>query len=112
MASDFAIRSVLWPKLRTFLPKFPDIKMELLRDNGLTDIVTQRFDASVRMGEQLARDMISVRIGPDVAIFYRHDGQSIPSRGIIVMGKIDSGVEALNVPRSVRVTIEVVENRR
>ena len=66
VASDFAIRSVLWPKLRTFLPKFPDIKVELSRDNGLTDIVTQRFDAGVRMGEQLAKDMISVRIGPDI----------------------------------------------
>jgi DNA-binding transcriptional LysR family regulator len=66
VASDFAIRSVLWPKLRTFLPKYPDVKMELSRDNGLTDIVTQRFDAGVRMGEQLAKDMISVRIGPDI----------------------------------------------
>jgi DNA-binding transcriptional LysR family regulator len=66
VASDFAIRSVLWPKLRAFLPKFPDIKVELSRDNGLTDIVTQRFDAGVRLGEQLAKDMISVRIGPDI----------------------------------------------
>ena len=66
VASDFAIRSVLWPKLKTFLPKYPDIKVELSRDNGLTDIVTQRFDAGVRMGEQLAKDMISVRIGPDM----------------------------------------------
>jgi DNA-binding transcriptional LysR family regulator len=66
VASDFAIRSVLWPKLRAFLPKYPDIKVELSRDNGLTDIVTQRFDAGVRMGEQLAKDMISVRIGPDM----------------------------------------------
>jgi DNA-binding transcriptional LysR family regulator len=65
VASDFAIRSVLWPRLQSFLPKFPDIKVELSRDNGLTDIVTQRFDAGVRMGEHLAKDMISARIGPD-----------------------------------------------
>ncbi len=65
VASDFAINYVLWPKLKKFLPKYPDIKVELIRDNGLTDIVTQRFDAGVRMGEQLAKDMISVRIGPD-----------------------------------------------
>ncbi|MGE3148282.1 MAG: LysR family transcriptional regulator [Pseudorhodoplanes sp.] len=65
-ASDYAIKSVLWPKLRKFLPKYPDIKVELSRDNGLTDIVTQRYDAGVRMGEQLAKDMISVRIGPDI----------------------------------------------
>jgi len=66
VASDFAIHCVLWPKLRKFLRKYPDIKIELSRDNGLTDIVTQRYDAGVRMGEQLAKDMISVRIGPDM----------------------------------------------
>jgi DNA-binding transcriptional LysR family regulator len=65
-ASDFAIDQVLWPKLRTFLPRYPDIKVELVLDNGLTDIVTERYDAGVRMGEQLAKDMISARIGPDL----------------------------------------------
>src|SRR6266700_1265774 len=44
--------------------------------------------------------------GPDVAIFYRHDGQEIPEPGIIVIGKIESGVEALNVPGSIRATVE------
>jgi DNA-binding transcriptional LysR family regulator len=66
VASDYAIKSVLWPKLRKFLPEYSDIEVELSRDNGLTDIVTQRYDAGVRMGEQLAKDMISVRIGPDI----------------------------------------------
>ena len=47
--------------------------------------------------------------GPDVAIFYRHDGQAIPSPGSIVIGKIDSGVEALNIPGSVKVTMELIE---
>ncbi|PIO99455.1 LysR family transcriptional regulator [Pleomorphomonas carboxyditropha] len=64
-AADYAISSVLWPKLQKFLPNYPDIKVELLLDNGLTDIVTERYDAGVRMGEQLAKDMISARIGPD-----------------------------------------------
>lgn len=64
-ASDHAIGSVLWPKLKGFLAEYPDIKVELLLDNGLTDIVAERFDAGVRMGEQLAKDMISARIGPD-----------------------------------------------
>lgn len=64
-APDHAINSVLWPKLQKFLPKYPDIKVELLRENGLTDIVTERYEAGVRMGEQLAKDMISARIGPD-----------------------------------------------
>ena len=65
VASDYAINYVLWPKLRKFLPKYPDIKVELRLDNGLTDIVTERYDAGVRMGEQLSKDMISARIGPD-----------------------------------------------
>lgn len=65
VAPDFAISSILWPRLKTFLPRHPDIKVELLLDNGLNDIVTERYDAGVRMGEQLAKDMISARIGPD-----------------------------------------------
>jgi DNA-binding transcriptional LysR family regulator len=64
-AADYAIKHVLWPKLRKFLPHYPDIKVELVLDNGLTDIVTERYDAGVRMGEHLAKDMISARIGPD-----------------------------------------------
>ena len=65
-AGDHAVHSVLWPKLMKFLPKYPDIKVELFIDNGLTDIVAGRYDAGVRLGEQVARDMIAVRIGPDV----------------------------------------------
>ncbi|MBY3116389.1 LysR family transcriptional regulator [Rhizobium laguerreae] len=64
-ASDHAIKWIIWPKLQRFLPNNPDIKVELIRENGLSDIVTERFDGGVRMGEQVARDMISTRIGPD-----------------------------------------------
>ena len=63
--SDVALQSVLWPKLQPFLRRYPDIRIEFFQDNGLNDIVTERFDAGVRMGEQLAKDMISARIGPD-----------------------------------------------
>ncbi|MDX3924734.1 MAG: LysR family transcriptional regulator [Shinella sp.] len=65
-ATDYAIETVLWPKLAPFLLDYPDIKVEFIIDYGLTDIVAERFDAGVRLGEQVARDMISVRIGPDV----------------------------------------------
>ena len=64
-ASDHAINCIIWPKLQRFLPDNPDIKVELIRENGLSDIVTERFDAGVRMGEQVAKDMISTRIGAD-----------------------------------------------
>jgi DNA-binding transcriptional LysR family regulator len=67
-AADYAINHVLWPKLRKFLPRYPDIKVELVLDNGLTDIVNERYDAGVRMGEHLAKDMISARIGPDFCL--------------------------------------------
>lgn len=65
-ASDHAIETVVWPKLKPFLRDYPDIRVELNSDYGLTDIVTQRFDAGVRMGDQVAQDMIAVRIAPDV----------------------------------------------
>lgn len=64
-AGEHATRAVLWPKLDVFLPKFPDIKVEVNLENALTDIVAERYDAGVRLGEQVARDMIAVRIGPD-----------------------------------------------
>ncbi len=65
-AGDHAVDSILWPKLAKFLPRYPDIKVEIVIDYGLTDIVAQRYDAGVRWGEQVARDMIAVRIGPDI----------------------------------------------
>jgi DNA-binding transcriptional LysR family regulator len=65
-AGEHAVHSVLWPKLAKFLRKYPDIKVEITVDNTLTDIVAHRYDAGVRFGEQVAKDMIAVRIGPDV----------------------------------------------
>jgi DNA-binding transcriptional LysR family regulator len=65
-AGDHAIHSVLWPKLAKFLPRYPDIKVEIVIDYGLTNIVAERYDAGVRWGEQVAKDMIAVRVGPDV----------------------------------------------
>jgi len=65
-AGEHPAYTVLWPVLSRFLPRFPDIKVEVIVDYGLTDIVAQRFDAGVRLGEQIARDMIAVRIGPDM----------------------------------------------
>jgi DNA-binding transcriptional LysR family regulator len=50
-AGDHAVHSILWPKLAKFLPKYPDIKVEIAIDYGLTDIVAQRYDAGVRFGE-------------------------------------------------------------
>lgn len=65
-AGDHAAETILWPKLEPFLRHYPDIKVETVIDYGLSDIVAERYDAGIRFGEQVAKDMISVRIGPDV----------------------------------------------
>ncbi len=65
-AGEHAAKVALWPALAKLLPRYPDIKVELVIDYGLTDIVTERYDAGVRLGEQVAKDMIAVRIGPDI----------------------------------------------
>jgi DNA-binding transcriptional LysR family regulator len=63
-----ATDTILWPKVKTFVSEYPDIKVEISVDYGLTDIAAQRFDAGVRLGESVAKDMIAVRIGPDFAM--------------------------------------------
>ena len=64
-ATEYATTAILLPKLANLLRSYPDIKVEIINDYGLTDIVAQRFDAGVRDGEQIAKDMIAVRIAPD-----------------------------------------------
>ena len=65
-ATEYAADEILLPKLAQLLPAYPDIKVEIVIDYGLTDIVAGRFDAGVRSGEQVAKDMIAVRVGPDM----------------------------------------------
>src|SRR5260221_2111862 len=65
-ATDYAADTILCPRLAIFLPRYPDIKVEIAIDYGLTDIVAQRYDAGVRNGEQVSKGMIAVRIGPDM----------------------------------------------
>jgi DNA-binding transcriptional LysR family regulator len=65
-ATEYAADAILLPKLTKLLRDYPDIKVEITVDYGLTDIVSQRYDAGVRSGEQVGKDMIAVRIGPDM----------------------------------------------
>jgi len=65
-ATEYAADAILLPKLAKLLREYPEIQIEIIIDYGLTDIVTQQFDAGVRSGEQVAKDMIAVRIGPDM----------------------------------------------
>ncbi|WP_199196977.1 LysR family transcriptional regulator [Ensifer sp. NM-2] len=79
-AGEHPAISILQPALKRFLPDYPDIPVEIIVDYGLTDIVAEGYDAGVRMGEQVAKDMIAVRIGPNMrmavvaspAYFERH----------------------------------------
>jgi DNA-binding transcriptional LysR family regulator len=65
-AHDHAVDTVLWPRLAKFLPDYPDIKVEISINYGLIDIVAERYDAGVRSSNQVAKDMIAVRIAPDL----------------------------------------------
>lgn len=64
-AHDHAATTILWPKLSKLLPEYPDLKLEINVGYGLIDIVAERYDAGVRLGDQVAKDMIAVRISPD-----------------------------------------------
>jgi DNA-binding transcriptional LysR family regulator len=67
-AHDHAASTILWPKLSPMLPAYPDFNIEITISYAMIDIVTERYDAGVRLGDQVAKDMIAVRIGPD----FRH----------------------------------------
>ncbi|MER9958921.1 LysR family transcriptional regulator [Mesorhizobium australicum] len=62
----YAAKSVLWPVLAKLLLEYPDIEVELCLDEGLVDIVANKFDAGIRIGEQVQKDMVAIRIGPDL----------------------------------------------
>ena len=65
-AGEHYARSLVWPKLKSFLREYPEINLELVVDNGFVDIVEGRFDAGIRLGESVDKDMIAVRIGPEM----------------------------------------------
>ncbi|HEX9207254.1 MAG TPA: LysR substrate-binding domain-containing protein [Steroidobacteraceae bacterium] len=64
--AEHAAQTILQPVLARFLPQYPDIHVEIVIDYGLTDVVAERFDAGIRLGEQVAKDMVAVRIGPSI----------------------------------------------
>lgn len=85
-ASEHAANSILLPQLARLAPLYPDVKVEINTDYRMVDIVEHRFDAGVRLGESIAKDMIAVRIGPDVRMavvgapsyFTRHEAPVRP----------------------------------
>jgi DNA-binding transcriptional LysR family regulator len=117
--SEHAAHSVIWPVLERLLPAYPDVHVELSIDFGLTDIVAERFDAGVRLGEQVAKDMVAVRIGPDLrmavvgapAYFadrpmprtpqdladHRCINLRLPTAGVMYAWELEQGARALRV---------------
>lgn len=85
-AGRHAVETILWPALLRLSARYPDITVEVSIDSALTDIVTEQYDAGIRLGEQIARDMIAVRIGPDLrqavvgspAYFAEHGTPMVP----------------------------------
>ncbi len=66
--AEHAANSVLWPRLQGLLQDYPDIRVEINVNYGMTDIVAERFHAGVRLGDQVEKDMVAVRIGPDLRV--------------------------------------------
>ena len=64
-STDYAVNTVVWPRLARVLQAYPDVKVEVTVDYGLTDVAAERYDLGVRNGDQIAKDMVAVRIGPD-----------------------------------------------
>ena len=85
-AGEHPASAILWPAIAKLLPDYPDVKVEVIVDQGLTDIVSERYDAGVRLGERVDKDMIAVRIGPDMRMavvgapsyFARHGEPTTP----------------------------------
>ncbi|MDB5798692.1 MAG: LysR family transcriptional regulator [Paucimonas sp.] len=83
---EHAAKTVIWPVLKKLLPDYPDITLEISLDYALVDIVAERYDAGVRLGEQVAQDMIAIRIAPDIPMtvvgtpsyFRKHPAPVVP----------------------------------
>jgi DNA-binding transcriptional LysR family regulator len=67
-ATEHAVRTLVWPRLQPWLPRVPDIRVEISSDNRFTDIVAARFDTGVRLGADVAKDMIALRMVPDLRV--------------------------------------------
>ncbi|OAT45546.1 LysR family transcriptional regulator [Proteus hauseri ATCC 700826] len=81
-AGEHAARSLLWPKLKPFLRTYPDVNVERVVDNGFVDIVDGGFDAGVRLGESVDKDMVAIRIGPDMRLAIVGSPSYFESQGI------------------------------
>lgn len=125
--ADHVLRAVIWPKLLPVLRDYPEIEIEFDVSYGLRDIVAERFDAGVRLGEQVDKDMIAVPIGPKIRMaaaaspdyFSRHGIPKQPSdltaHRCIAQRQVSGGLYAWEFERrgrelEVRVEGQVIMN--
>lgn len=132
-AGEHAMHCVLWPALRPFLQRYPDIHVEVTVDNGLTDIVDGRFDAGIRLGEQVAKDMIAVKIAPEMRMavvaspdylarfgtpvspreleHHRCINMRLPTRGGLYAWEFEQGDQTLRVRVEGQLTLNTLPQR-
>lgn len=84
-AGEHAARSILWPKLKPFLKAYPEINVELVVDNHFVDIVEGRFDAGVRLGESVDKDMVAVKIGPTMRLIAVSSPSYLSAHGVPII---------------------------
>lgn len=96
-SSEHAAGTILWPVLETFLPRYPDIHVEVVSDSTLTDIAAERFDAGIRLGEQVALDMIAVPIGPPTRLVVVGKPDYFDNRPVIVTPRDLTGHDCINL---------------
>ncbi|KZC17282.1 LysR family transcriptional regulator [Rhodanobacter sp. FW510-R12] len=94
---EHAASTILWPVLRKLLPDYPDIRIEVISDSSLTDIVAERFDAGIRLGEQVARDMIAVPIGPPMRMAVVGSPDYLASRPKVKTPRDLTGHDCINL---------------
>jgi DNA-binding transcriptional LysR family regulator len=80
--SEHAATSILWPTIERLLPEYPDVTFEVTVDNSITDIVAERFDAGIRLGERLDNDMVAVRISPEMRMVVVGSPAYLTVRGV------------------------------
>lgn len=95
--SEHAAATILWPVLRKLLPAYPDIRVEVISDSTLTDIVAGRFDAGIRLGEQVAQDMIAVPIGPPMRMAVVGSPDYLAARPAVETPRDLTGHDCINI---------------
>jgi len=78
--TDYAANEYVWPRVQALLRQYPEIKIELVYDYGLSDLVADGYDIGVRLGDQVAKDMIAMRIAPDMTMSIVGSPQYLASR--------------------------------